>query len=565
MKRAISRRQFLHYFSMGSAAALLAACQPTPTPAPPPTKAAAPTAAPASTTAPVATAVPKATTVPATKQPLTISYWVELNSNVAATCKNYGEMTCYKELEKRTGVKVEFQHPPTGSGQALEQFNLIVASGKYPDVIEYGWLGAPGGPSKYIKEKVIHKLNDIIDKQSPNLKKVLTDHPDWRKQVNTDDGEMFVFPFLRGDPFLLVFYGPVARGDWMEKLKIQTPKTLDDWHTMLLAFKQKDPNGNGKADEIPFTLNRAGGKHTSISNGSAFVGAWGIAWEWYHVNNVVKYGPLQPEFKEFLTLLAGWYKDGLIDPEYISADKKAMDAKWTNHQLGSGCEYTGSGIGYLMGLMKGKDPNFKVLGLPYPVLKAGDKPLLGQRDNVYTGVGAAITTACKRVDDVAQWLDYAYGPEGHMLFNFGVEGTSYTMVNGYPTYTADVMRNPKGLPVNQGMGQHARSNHNGPFVQDRRYMEQYSELPEQKAAITTWTEPSNERLMPPVTATQDESKKFASVMNDVRTRFEEAFDKIVTGAEPVSSWDAVIGQFKQMGMDEAVKIRQAGLDRYNKR
>ena len=562
MKATVSRRQFLSYLGMGSAAALLAACQPTPTPKPKPQ----PTKAPVSqaTRAPAATAVPP-TAPPPTKQPLTITYWVELNSNVAATRKNYGELTCYVELEKRTGVKVEFQHPPTASGQAREQFNLIVASGKYPDVIEYGWLSAPGGPSKYIKEKVIHRLNEIIDKQAPNLKKILTDHPDWRKQVTTDDGDMFVFPFLRGDPYLLVFFGPVARGDWLEKLKIQTPKTLDDWRAMLLAFKQKDPNGNGKADEIPFTINRAGGKHTALTTSHAFVGAWGMTMTWYQDKGTVKYAPIQPEFKEFLKLLAGWYKDGLIDPEYISADKKAMDAKWTNHQLGSGCEYTGSGIGYLMGLMQGKDPNFKVVGLPYPVLKAGDKPMLGQRDNVFTGVGAAITTACKRVDDVAQWLDYAYGPEGHMLFNFGVEGISYTMVNGYPTYTDDVMKNPKGLPVNQGMGQHARSNHNGPFVQDRRYMEQYAALPEQKAAITTWTEPSNERLLPPITPTQDESKKFASVMNDVQTRFEEAFDKVVTGAEPADGWDKVVAQFKQMGIEDAIKIQQAALERYNKR
>ena len=54
-------------------------------------------------------------------------------------------------------------------------------------------------------------------------------------------------------------------------------------------------------------------------------------------------------------------------------------------------------------------------------------------------------------------------------------------------------------------------------------MEQYSALPEQKAAISTWMEPSNENAMPPVSPTQDESKKFATVMNDVKTRFEEAF------------------------------------------
>jgi len=46
---------------------------------------------------------------------------------------------------------------------------------------------------------------------------------------------------------------------------------------------------------------------------------------------------------------------------------------------------------------------------------------------------------------------------------------------------------------------------------------------------------------------------------------EEAFDQIITGAQPVGSWDDVLGQFKQMGIEDAIKIQQAALERYNKR
>jgi len=71
--------------------------------------------------------------------------------------------------------------------------------------------------------------------------------------------------------------------------------------------------------------------------------------------------------------------------------------------------------------------------------------------------------------------------------------------------------------------------------------------------------------MPPVTPTQEESKKFATIMNEVNTRFDEAFTKTITGAEPVENWDKVIEQLKQMGIEEAIKIQQAALERYNKR
>src|SRR5512136_1787770 len=250
MNRRMSRRKFLHCASLITGAVALSACGATPTPTAEATK------PPAATPTPAPPPGPEALTLPIVKQPLTVTYWVELNANAAATMKTYGEILCYQELEKRTGIHIEFQHPPVG--QALDQFNLMIASQKYPDVIEFGFGGeagssstAPGGPGRYLQDGVILKLNDLIDKYAPNFKKLMTEHPDWRKQIVTDNGEIYGFPFIRGDPYLLVYQGPIIRGDWLANLKLSVPTTLDDWHTMLVAFKQKDPNGNGKADEVP--------------------------------------------------------------------------------------------------------------------------------------------------------------------------------------------------------------------------------------------------------------------------------------------------------------------------
>jgi putative aldouronate transport system substrate-binding protein len=243
-------------------------------------------------------------------------------------------------------------------------------------------------------------------------------------------------------------------------------------------------------------------------------------------------------------------------------ERTLFDARITGDQTGAGIMNTGSGIGKYMGLVT---ENYTLVPAPYPVLNPGDVPELGQRDDVLAGIGAAITTACKNVTEAVKWLDYGYSPEGHMLYNFGVEGLSYTMVNGYPTYTDLVMKNPDGLPLGQAMAQHFRSSFNGPFVQDKAYMEQYSALPEQKESLKVWSEPTNEKRMPPVTPTQEESSRYAAVMNDVTTRFQEMMVKVITGQEPVDNWDTVVQQLKQMGLDEAVAIQQAALDRYNSR
>jgi hypothetical protein len=71
--------------------------------------------------------------------------------------------------------------------------------------------------------------------------------------------------------------------------------------------------------------------------------------------------------------------------------------------------------------------------------------------------------------------------------------------------------------------------------------------------------------MPPVTPTQEESRKFASVMNDVNSKYQEVLTKVITGEEPLDSLTGLPAQLKQIGIDNAIKIQQSALDRYNKR
>src|SRR5579859_2127142 len=357
----VSRRVFLRRVGLGSVALALSACQPAPAP-PVATTAAKPAAATAPQT-------PEDLRLPIVTQPLTLTYWAPMSTNVAASMKSFGEMACYVELEKRTGIHLDFQHPPLQQEQ--DQFNLLVSSGKYPDIVEFDWLHSyAGGPSKAIKDGVIVRLNDLIDQYAPNLKKVLTDHPEWRKQIVTDEGDLYAFPFLRSDPILLTYMGPVIRKDWLDKLSLTMPTTLDDWHAMLTAFKDKNANGQGTT--IPFSpwngASIPGGWNAWYAAGAflrhAFIGAWGITMGFYQVNGQVQYGALQPEFQDFTKLMRTWFSEGLIDPDFPSTDQASFDAKVTSGRLGAMVALDGNGIGKYMGLVK--DPTFKLVGAPYP-------------------------------------------------------------------------------------------------------------------------------------------------------------------------------------------------------
>lgn len=496
-----------------------------------------------------------------------LTYWVPNHTAASSQMKTYAEMGMYKELEKVSGVKVEFQHPPIESSQAQEQFNLMIATNELPDVIEASWgatsgavIRYPGGPEKAILDKKIIKLNELIDQYAPNLKKLLADHPDWKKQISTDEGSIYAFPFLRGDDKVRVFFGPSIRQDWLDKLGLKMPETIDEWYNVLKAFKEKDPNGNGKADEIPIYLDK-----NLFATDAPFLGAWGINYSFYQDGGKVKYGPIQPEYKDFLTTMNKWYKEGLLDKDFAAPNDKLFDNKMTTNLLGATASFNGGGIGKYAGLMKDKDPKFALEAAPYPVMKAGDKAIWGQKDFAYNGVGAAISTANKNPIETVKWLDYAYGEKGDLLFNYGVEGASYKMENGKATFLPEILNPPAGTSIQQSIAKYNRATWSAPFVLSDNFQMQYLALPQQKKALEIWSKPTAERKIPLVSPTQDESSKFASIVTDIQTYQDEMLLKFIMGVEPLDQFDQYVKKIQSMGIDEAINIQQGALERFNKR
>jgi ABC-type sugar transport system, periplasmic component len=492
----------------------------------------------------------------------TLSYWCILDATAAKNSADLGQIPLYKEMQAKTGVKLKFI--TTTANNSKETLNLMIASNDLPDIIEYNWLNSfPGGPEKAIKDGVILPLNDLMDKNAPNFKNLVTTNKNIDKMVKTDGGKYYSFPFLRMDPSVSVFIGPMLRKDWLDELSLKTPETIDEWYTVLKAFKDK------KGVDSSFTL-PTGSPNVSlniIKLTGAFIGAYGIAYDFYLQDGKVVYGPTQPTFKDFLTMMNKWYKEGLIDKDLGITDRKGGDAKILAGKTGGIVGYCGSDMSKYLDSMKTKDPKFNLVGVPYPTLKKGDKPEFGHLSNNLSGDGcAAITTASKNKELAAQFLDYAYGTEGNTLMNFGIQDVSYKMENGYPKYTDIIFKNPNGLTVSEALGGYTRAAYNGPFVQDPKYMEQYYQYPQQKDAIKAWANTNESKhLLPPITATPEESSELATILNNVETYREEMVMKFILGQEPLDKFDAYLAQMKKLNIDRAVELKQASLDRYNKR
>ncbi len=477
-----------------------------------------------------------------------LTYWVTLNTNVATSSKDFGNTVFSEELTKRTGIKVKYIHP--AMGQEAESFSLMIASNELPDIIEYNWGKALGGPSASINDGIILPLNDLMKDYAPNLTAYLKENPDVDRMIKTDEGHYYVFPFLRSDPYLSIPSGPILRRDWLEELGLELPETVADWENILIAFRDK------KGAAAPFT-----------STGARYILYMvGCTNDFYIDNGKVKFGPAEPEYKTGLEILNKWFETGLLDKNYVSTDRTMQDANMLNDKSGATIAAGGAGLGKWLETMQGKDTSFDLIGVKYPVVNAGDKARFGPFESAYPmGCSAAITTACKTPELAAKFLDYAYSDEGHIFFNFGTEGQSFNYVDGYPTYSDLINKNPDGLTMNQSLAVYTRSNYGGPFINDRRYLEQFYAKPQQREALDAWLESydaSINALLPSVSLTPDESQEYANLYNEIQKYRDTMTASFISGVEPMSEYDKYLEQLNKLGLDKVLEIQQAAYDRY---
>lgn len=485
------------------------------------------------------------------KTDASLTFWTTLPANVSATAVSLGETEFAKELEKQTGIKVNYIHP--AAGQDSEAFSLMIASNELPDIVQHNWQNTLGGPTGMIADKVILPLNDLIDKHAPNLKKYLGENPDMDREIKTDDGDYYVFPLLRNDAELLMSSGPVFRKDWLDELGLGVPQTIPEWETTLRAFK------NEKGATAPFSISplKAGQIYSLFNANPGF----------YVDNGVVKLGCLEPEFKEALIILNRWFKEGLLDRNYISADAQINTYNILNGEAGATIASGGSELGKWLAAKE--EGSFELVGAPYPFDENGNPCSAVTYGNFFGPyASAAITTNCKYPVLATKWLDYNYGEEGHMLYNFGIEGVSYEMIDGNPTYTELISNNPEGLSFGQALARYSHAGHGGPFIQDARYLDQYYQFEEQKTALKEWhkcAEASMKTTMPPITLSTDESSEYAGLYNEIVKYRDERVAAFISGAASLDEYDKFIETLKSLNTDKVIAIQQAAYDRFQSR
>ena len=491
-----------------------------------------------------------------TDEEITIRWWMNVPAQVTAYGGSMNDTEFHKFLEEATGVNIVFEHPVAGQEQAA--FNILQSSDDMPDIIEYGWADYPGGPQKAIDDKVIIPLNDYIANVSPNLKKFFEENPDLAKQMVTDDGNYYQYPFARDDERLATFMTYIIRQDLLDQAGLEKPETLEEWETVLYKFKEMGV-------QSPISLRLSNYYQKTFS---PFLGCFGIAGTFYHdENNQVKFGPYEPAYRDWVELMAKWYKDGILDQEFSSEDAKRLGSIVTNGEVGAiYCTIGGEFGNWLTSIEEGSGIKYAATKIPTDV--KGTVPMYSQKDFCINN-GAAISYTSKHKEIAARVLDYAYSEEGQRLYNYGKEGISYTMEPNeegveVPTYTDLVMDYEKNghLTTAQALSKYCRGYSNGPYIQEYGYLSQYYQRQEQKDALQMLESDTLKYKLPILYLQGYEMQRYNDIMTTIDTYRAETIAKIIAGKLPLSEMDNYYAQLKSLGIEEAIEIQQKAYDRY---
>lgn len=475
----------------------------------------------------------------------TLTYWTPLHVYIAQKYENYADTPIGKELKKLTGVNVEYVHAQQGQG--AEQFNIMLASNDLPDMVQYDWRSYPGGPDAAVRDDIIYALSDKIKKYSPAYAKIMEENAELKKMVVTSNGDIYSYNFIRGEEWLCNYYGIIIRKDWLDKAGLDVPKSVAEFDNMLVKFKEF----SGTAP-LRFTSKMF----------PAFM--FNTCDNFYVDNNgKIAFGAIDSQYKKALTQMKDWYDRGLLHPDFASMDSNSFNAAVLNGKLGVFDGAVGGGIATY--LNANNDPDFDLMGITQITENGDDIAEFSYTEAVTDStVASSITKNCKNIELAMRYLDFGYTEKGHMLYNFGVEGESYNVVNGEPQFTDLMKNNPEGKTFAELSPLYLKASYNGTFVQDARYVEESVVYPQQREAYANWSKTNMQKhLVPPFTLLEDEIDRAGDIKASISTYVDEMYIKFVTGRESLDKYDEYVAQVEKLGLNEILDIYQKALDRYN--
>jgi putative aldouronate transport system substrate-binding protein len=489
--------------------------------------------------------------LPLVTEPFTLVFATADNPDISNSYTR--NLPAFQELEKRTGISVKFEVTPADQYNTTMQTRLAAAK-DLPDLIRL-----PDDPIRYAKGGLIIPLDDLIGSYAPSILNLFRERPEVMKAMTAPDGAIYTLSAVVDARSMVNLNGLGMRKDWLETLNLEEPDTIDQWFDVLMAFKEGDPNGNGKKDEIPviainvnglYKLAWSYGLHLALSDG------------WYpDEDGKIVYEWIEPRMKDWLQEMNKWYEAGLLDPDMGSQNRDKYTAKAIGDTAGAAVSDMTMQFPQWNERMANDYPHARWEGIVPPEGPYGDRMM--EREQPTENIHYGITRDCKDPETVIKWLDYMFASrDGQILMgNFGLEGLSYEMVDGEPQFTDFILKSELGSGIAQ-----ASLGVNGSFPRilmkemiEQRFLQYEGEVAQSRKATQHYV-PS----FPRVLATKEETDIYAGIMADINTYKDEMIIRFIRGQEPLENFEHYAESIRGMGIEEAVAIKQAQYDRYMK-
>jgi putative aldouronate transport system substrate-binding protein len=317
-----------------------------------------------------------------------------------------------KWINENAPVELEFIAIPRNSSG--EKYNTLFASGTAPDFIEeFGVANL----NTFIANKLLMPLNDTIEKYSLEYKQILTDYPALRDFLTQPDGMMHTFGVIYPAASNHYF---VVRTDWLKKLNLEIPKTMDDLVKTAQAFTYNDPDGNGKNDTYGLSL--AAGTGGVINAMFGGMTNWQWDWEFSRQGAVYRWewAEAMVNFKKTLYDLGCVDKDYATDSNGTKANQDFQTGRLGIYGMNGGKNST---LGALQTL-KGTIPDADFAAIPLPQTIAGRWSPAGGN---FLQMNAAINSRSKDPGAVMAYVDWLNRKDTIISLRYG--GETYSQLD----------------------------------------------------------------------------------------------------------------------------------------
>lgn len=496
-------------------------------------------------------------TLPITEEDITFTLYMGMDTGARQVYSSYAEHPVFKEVEKQTGLKFEFMHPPEGDDGTF--FNTTIASGILPDLfMGTHFESYPGGPDGAMEDGVLIDHTDLVKQYAPNYWKLINSFDeDMQKRIRSDKGTIIRFGTMFNPPFIegITHYGMILRNDWLKKYDLEMPETYDEFENYLKTLKDNGiqyPLGMPKPQDWGHNYFSAGFNVTH--NG------------FYLKDGEVTYSRTQPEFKEYMGLMADWYKKGYFSPDFVNKNgsdaQKDFRAGKTGVAVCGGWELvTNNHIGQI------EDPDFDTMGVPFLRKNRGDKLTFINRQLSPESRAWFMSADCEHPVEAVKFVDYLHMPETMKMTAWGVNTEEYTIwdeKDGKRVFTEFMTDNPDFDFAT------ARDRYTAKPLQvmwDEEMEKQQYDLPVVKESWANWQRNSDLSSLLPywLIFTSEESEERASIMSQIDTYTDEMMLKYITGEESLDNFDKFAEKVEEMDIDRVIEIYEAAYKRYLER